>query len=68
MKRVIIFFQDTWIISLAKPVEIFFMVSISEIPTKEYWKNSGKVMDTEKERIPKQFSLVDTWFTPLANI
>ena len=30
--------QQSWIITLAKSVETFILVSISEMPTIKYWK------------------------------
>ena len=34
------FLQQTWIIALAKSVEAFLFVSISDMPTIKYWQNS----------------------------
>ena len=39
---------ETWIIQLAKSVETFVMVSISDIPTINYWQ-IWKNMDNSKE-------------------
>ena len=33
------FFHKPWIIALAKSVETFIMVSISDMPTIKYWQN-----------------------------
>ena len=54
------FLQEKWMISLEKSVEIFVMVSISDIPTIKYWYNLGTIMDTAKEKTPKQYSIGDT--------
>ena len=37
------FLQQAWIIALAKSVEIFIFVSISEMPTIKYWQNVEKL-------------------------
>ena len=42
------FWQEPWIIALAKSVETFFMVSMSDIPTIKYWKILGSIMDKAK--------------------
>ena len=42
------FLQEPWIIALAKSVEAFFMVSISEMPTIKYSQNLGSMMDKAK--------------------
>ena len=39
------FLHKPWIISLVKSVEIFIMVSISDIPTIKYWQNLGSIMN-----------------------
>ena len=44
------------------------MVSISDMSTIKYCQNLDKIVDTGKERIPKQFSIGDTYFTSLATI
>ena len=62
------FLQEPWIIALAKSVEIFFMVSISDMPTIKYWKHFGSMMDKAKEKIPKKFRIGDTYFTSLVTI
>ena len=46
------FLHEPWILSLAKSVETFFMVSISDTPTVKYWKILGSIMDKAKEKIP----------------
>ena len=33
------FLKEPWIIALFKSVEIFIMVSISDMTTSQYWKN-----------------------------
>ena len=40
--------QQPWIIVIAKSVETFIMVSISDMPTIKYWKILGRNMDKEK--------------------
>ena len=54
VKRVTNFFQQTWIIALAKSVETFLFVSISDMPTIKYWQNLGSIMDKAKEKITKE--------------
>ena len=54
--------QENWILALAKSVETFVMVSISDMPTIKYWHNLGKMMDTAKYKIPKQCRSGDTCF------
>ena len=54
------FLQGKWIIALAKPVETFVMVSISDIPTIKYWQNLVIFMDTAKGKTPKQCRIGDT--------
>ena len=44
------------------------MVSISDITTIKYWQTLYKTMVRAKEEIPKEFIIVDTCFTSLANI
>ena len=44
------------------------MVSISDMPNVKYWQNLGKVLDTAKEKIPKQCSIGDICFISLATI
>ena len=46
------FLQEKWIFALSKLVEIFIMVSISDVPSIKYWHHLGKIMDTTKENIP----------------
>ena len=62
------FLQQTWIIALAKSVETFLFVSISDMPTIKYWQNLEKIMDTAKEIIPNECRIGDTCFTSLATI
>ena len=57
-----------WILALAKSVENFIIVSMSEMPTIKYWQNLGSTMDKAKEMIPKECRIGDTCFTSLANI
>ena len=38
-------FQEPWIILLAKSVETFFIVSISDTPTIKDWQNLVSMMD-----------------------
>ena len=38
------------------------------MPTIKYWHNLGTIMDTEKEKISKQFRIGDTYFTSLVDI
>ena len=38
------------------------------MPSIKYWQNLEKVLDTAKEKIPKQCSIGDTCFTSLATI
>ena len=44
------FWHKPWIISLAKSVETFIMVSISDMPTIKYWKNWGVLWINQKRR------------------
>ena len=37
--------HEPWILELAKSVETFFMVSISDIPSIKYWKILESMMD-----------------------
>ena len=39
------FLHKPWILALAKSVENFIMVSISDMPTIKYWKLLGIIMD-----------------------
>ena len=43
--------QQPWIISLAKSVETFIIVSISEMPTIKYCQNLERTTDKAKEMI-----------------
>ena len=52
-----------WIIVLAKSVENFIFVSISDMPTIKYWQNLGSTMDKAKAMITKQCRIGDTCFT-----
>ena len=60
--------QQSWIIALAKSVETFILVSISEMPTIKYWQNLERTMDKAKEMIPNECRIGDTCFTSLAII
>ena len=62
------FLQEPWINALSKSFETFFMVSISDMPTSQYWKFLGSFMDKSKENITKQCIIGDTCFTSLATI
>ena len=42
--------QENWIIVLARPVETFVRVSISDTPSVKHWQNLGNVLDTSKEK------------------
>ena len=55
-------------IKLAKSVEIFFIVSISDMPTIKYWQNLGIMIDKSKEEITKQCIIGDTCFTSFSTI
>ena len=60
--------QQSWIIALAKSVETFILVSISEMPTIKYWQNLERTMDKAKDMIPNECIIGDTFFTSLATI
>ena len=60
--------QQTRIIALAKSVETFLFVSISDMPTIKYWQNLEKNMDKAKKIIPNECRIGDTCFTSLATI
>ena len=62
------FLQNKSVFELAKSVETFVIVSISDMPSIKYWKNLGLIMDTEKGNTPKQCSIGDICFTSLATI
>ena len=47
------FLHKPWIFALAKSVEKFIMVSISDMPTIKYWQNLGSTMNKAKEMISK---------------
>ena len=57
-----------WILALAKSVETFIFVSISDMPTIKYWQNLGSNMDKAKEIIPKKCRIGNTCFMSFANI
>ena len=52
------FFHKPWILALAKSVETFIMVSISDMPPLKYWQSLGSIIDKAKENIPKNTELV----------
>ena len=60
--------QQSWIIALAKSVETFIIVSISEMSTIKYWQNLERTMDKAKEMIPNECRIGDTCFTSLETI
>ena len=60
--------RQAWIIALAKSVETFIIVSISEMPTIKYWKNLERTMVKAKEMIPNECRIGDTCFTSLGTI
>ena len=62
------FFHKTCILALAKSVETFLMVSISDIPTIKYWQNLEIIMYKSKEKIPEQWIICDKCFTSFATI
>ena len=62
------FFHKPWIITLAKSVEMFFMVSISDMPTIKYWQNLVNTMEKAKYTILKECRIGDTCFTSLETI
>ena len=68
MKRVTIFLQEPWIISLSKSAETFIVVSISDMSAIKYWQNLGNMMGKAKEKIPKKLRIGDTCFTSLETI
>ena len=47
------FLYKPCILALAKSVETFIMISISDMPTIKYWQNIGSIMDKAKKKIPK---------------
>ena len=47
------FLHKPWTLALAKSVETFIFVSISDMPTIKYWQNLGRTMEKSKEMIPK---------------
>ena len=62
------FLHKPWILELAKTVETFIMVSISEMPTIKYCQHLGSTMDKAREMIPKECRIGDTCFNSLATI
>ena len=47
------YLQEKWILALAKSVETFFVVSISDMPSIRNWQSLGTMMDTTKYNIIK---------------
>ena len=62
------FFHKPWFLALAKSVETFIMVSISDMPTIKYWQILGSIMDKVKENIPKECRIGDTCLMLFATI
>ena len=60
--------QQPWIIALAKSVETFIEVSISEMPTIKYWQNLVRIMNQAKVMIPVEYRIGDTCFTSLVTV
>ena len=52
------FFHKPWILALAKPVETFIMISISDMLTIKYWQNLGIIMDKAKRKYRNNAKLV----------
>ena len=55
--------QQPCIIALAKWVEIFIVVSMSEMSTIRYWQNLGRIMNQAKAMIPLECRIGDSCFT-----
>ena len=62
------FLHELWILQLSKSVEMFLMVSISDMPTKKNWQNFGSMTDKAKDNTSKQCRIGDTCFTSLETI
>ena len=62
------FLQEPWILALAKSVETYVMVSISGVPTVQYWQILESLLDKGKYKIPKQCRIGDTCLTSLETI
>ena len=62
------FLQEPLILALSKSAETFIMVSISDMPTVQYWQNLGSMLDKSKEKIPKKLRIGDTCFMSLEAI
>ena len=60
--------QQPSIIALAKSVETFIEVSMSEMPTIKYWKNLGRITNQSKAMIPVECRIGDSCFTSFATI
>ena len=60
------FLQEPRILALARSVETFDMVSISDMPKSKYWNILESMLDKAKENIPKQCRTGDTCFTSSA--
>ena len=61
-----LFLRETWIVDLAKPLYIFLMVSISNLPTIKYWYTLEKIMVGANEDILKELIIGDTHVTSLS--
>ena len=48
------FLHKPWILALAKSVETFIFVSISDMRTRKYWQKLGSTMDKSTEMISKE--------------
>ena len=60
------FLHKPWILALAKSVETFIFVSMSDMPTIKYWQNLVSTMDKAKDIIPKECRIGDKCFTSFA--
>ena len=58
VKRVTNFFTNHGFFALAKPVETFIMISISDMLTIKYWQNLGIIMDKAKRKYRNNEKLV----------
>ena len=58
--------QEPRILALARSVETFDMVSISDMPKSKYWNILESMLDKTKENIPKQCRIGDACFMSLA--
>ena len=53
------FLRQAWIIALAKSVEIFLFVAISDMPTITYWQTLEKLWLKQKKKSQKNVELVN---------